>query len=164
MDKHVKAVEKLDRNELIKGNKKDTPINTRIPFAITYDRFLPIVSEIIRTKIKRNKDLKELIGSNKNEHTIVKRLNESTLKLGKCSPCFGNSRTLCSNQVITILTFKSQQTQKTYEIFHEVNSSSTYVKYLMKCTLCKPENVGKAETPFNIRLNNHRKNMQNSLL
>ena len=27
----------------------------------------------------------------------------------------------------------------------------------MKCTLCKIQYVGKAETPFNIRLNNHRK-------
>ena len=34
-----------------------------------------------------------------------------------CSPCFGNNRTLCCNQVIT-LTFKSQQTQKTYKLFH----------------------------------------------
>jgi len=27
----------------------------------------------------------------------------------------------------------------------------------MECTLCKLQYVGKAETPFNIRLNNHRK-------
>ena len=26
LDKHIKTVEKLDRNELIKANKKDTPI------------------------------------------------------------------------------------------------------------------------------------------
>ena len=29
--------------------------------------------------------------------------------------------------------------------------------YLMECTLCKVQYVGKAETPFNIQLNNHRK-------
>ena len=27
----------------------------------------------------------------------------------------------------------------------------------MECTLCKIQHVGKTETPFNIRLNNHRK-------
>ena len=27
----------------------------------------------------------------------------------------------------------------------------------MECTLCKLQYIGKAETPFNIRLNNHRK-------
>ena len=34
---------------------------------------------------------------------------------------------------------------------------SSFVFYLMECTLCKIEYVGKAETPFNIRLNNLRK-------
>ena len=29
--------------------------------------------------------------------------------------------------------------------------------YLMECTLCKIQYVGKTETPFNIRLNNHRR-------
>ena len=29
--------------------------------------------------------------------------------------------------------------------------------YLMECTLCKIQYVGKAEKPFNIRLNKHRK-------
>ena len=33
---------------------------------------------------------------------------------------------------------------------------SSFVFYLMECTLCKIEYVGKAETPFNIRLNNLR--------
>ena len=37
LDKHIRTAEKLDRNELIKGNKKDKPINTRIPLAITYN-------------------------------------------------------------------------------------------------------------------------------
>ena len=64
---------------------------------------------------KCNKNLKELIGSSKIENNIVKRINKSTLKPGKCSPCFGNSRTLCCNQVIISLTFKSHQTQKAYD-------------------------------------------------
>ena len=32
----------------------------------------------------------------------------------------------------------------------------------MECTLCKVQYVGKAETGFNIRLNNHRKDVNNS--
>ena len=35
LEKHIKTVEKLDRNEPIKGNKKDTPVTTLIPLAIT---------------------------------------------------------------------------------------------------------------------------------
>ena len=64
--------------------------------------------------------LKGLDGSNKIENNIVKRINKSTLKLEKCSPCFGNRRTLCYNQVIKTLNFKTPQTQKTYKIFREV--------------------------------------------
>ena len=33
--------------------------------------------------------------------------------------------------------------------------------YLMECALCKVQYVGKAETTFNIRLNNHRKDVNN---
>ena len=32
----------------------------------------------------------------------------------------------------------------------------------MECTLCKQQYVGKGETPFNIRLNNHRNDVKNS--
>ena len=31
----------------------------------------------------------------------------------------------------------------------------------MECTICKKHYVGKAETPFNIRLNNHRNYLKN---
>ena len=80
---------------------------------------------------KCNKNLKELIGSNKIENNIVKRINKSTLKPGKCFSSFGNSKTPCCNQVITTLTFKSQQ------------------------------NLEKVDTRFNIRLNNHRNDVKN---
>ena len=43
---------------------------------------------------------------------------------------------------------------------HEVNCSTVYVIYLMECTLCKKQYVGKSETSFNIRLNNHGKEVK----
>ena len=125
---HIKTVEKLDTNKLIKGNKKDTPINIRIQLAIAYNRFLPNISKIIQTNrnilsvnellkknfqiepvatFKSNKNLKDLIGRYKIESNIVKKINKTTLKAEKFSPGLGNSRTLCCNQVITKLTFKS---------------------------------------------------------
>ena len=33
------------------------------------------------------------------------------------------------------------------------------IMYLMECILCNKQYVGKAETSFNIRLNNHRKDV-----
>ena len=69
-------------------------------------------------------------------------------------------RTLYCKQMISSSTFKSQQTNKSYKIFHEVNCSSGYVIYIIECTLCKKQCVGKSETSFNIRLNNHHNNIE----
>ena len=63
--------------------------------------------------------------------------------------------------VISSSTFKSRRTNKSYTIFHEVNCSSTYVICPMECTLCKKQYVRKSETSFNIRLNNHHKDVKN---
>ena len=82
------------------------------------------------------------------------------MKKGKCSPCSANKRTLCCKQVTSSSTFKNQQTNKSYTIFNEVNCCSAYLIYLMECTLCKKPYVGKSETSFNIRLNNHRKDVK----
>ena len=82
------------------------------------------------------------------------------MKKGKCPPCSANNRKLCCEQVISLSTFKSQLTKKSYTIFHEVNCSSAYVIYLMECTLYKKQYIEKSETSFTIRLNNHRKDVK----
>ena len=103
--------------------------------------------------------MKKLIGSKKIKHNKLKK-HKNIMKKGKCSPCSANNRTLCCKQVIFSSTFKSQQSSKSYTIFHEINCSSAYVTYLMECTLYKKQYVGKSETSFNIRLNNHRKDVK----
>ena len=60
----------------------------------------------------------------------------------------------------TTTTFKSQQTNKTCEIFHNTNCKTEYVIYLMECKICNLQYVGKNETSFNIRLNNYRKDVK----
>ena len=52
---YAKILMKLDRYEPKKGNKKDTPISTNIPLAITYNLFLPNISKIIRNILLRKK-------------------------------------------------------------------------------------------------------------
>ena len=71
--------------------------------------------------------------------------------------CSANNGTVCCKQMISSSTFKCQQTNKSYAMFHEVNCSSAYVTHLMECTLCKMQYLGKSDTSFTIRLNNHRK-------
>ena len=102
MEKHIKTVEKLDRNELINGKKRHANKykHTRIPLSITYNQLLAIISKIIEknetyyhlnpwkhlfqnkpvTIFKHNKNFKELIDSNKIESNIVGIINKSTSK------------------------------------------------------------------------------------
>ena len=80
---------------------------------------------------------------------------------GKCEPCNTSKLSLCPKQVINTSTFQSYQTHQLYTIFRKLNCKSKFIIYLIEYTLCKIQYVGKAETAFNIRLNNHRKDVNN---
>ena len=82
------------------------------------------------------------------------------MKTGKYSSCSVKNRTLCCKQLISSSIFKSQQTNKSYTIFLEFNCSSAYDISLIEYILCKKQGVGKSETSFNIRLNDHRKDVK----
>ena len=98
-----------------------------------YNRFCPNISKVMRkhwnllsinespkemfncqpiTSFRRNKNLKELIGSNKIAKNKVKKRQIQKLKPGKCSPYLTNLRPLCCKQVRRTTTFKSQQNKK----------------------------------------------------
>ena len=64
---------------------------------------------------------------------------------------------LCCKQIVHTATFRSKQTNRIFHIYHNLNCKSKYAIYLLECTKCKIQYVGKSETEFNIRLNNHRK-------
>ena len=75
---------------------------------------------------------------------------------------WNSTRCLCCQQLISTTTkFKTNQTNKTFKIYHRVNYKSSFVIYLLECYICNIQYVGKSETPFNIRLNNHRKDVKN---
>ena len=58
------------------------------------------------------------------------------------------------------LTFESIQINKKLCICHKISCKSNYVIFLLECLLCKIQYAGKSETPFHIRLNNHRKDIK----
>ena len=79
------------------------------------------------------------------------------LNTGKFQPCFGRSGNLCGKQIKTTTSFKSDNTGKVYDIYHNVNCKLSNLIYLMECTLCeKKQYVGKCEWSFNRRINSHR--------
>ena len=73
--------------------------------------------------------------------------------------CHSKIGNLCCKQVKHTNTFPSTVTKRTYNICNKLNCKSSYLIYLMECTLCKRQYTGKSETTFNIRSNNHRKDV-----
>ena len=65
------------------------------------------------------------------------------------------------SQLISTTTFKSNQTNKLFKIHQKVNCKSSFVIYVLEYYICNIQYIGKSET-FNIRLNNHRKDVKNS--
>ena len=90
----LSKVKTIDRNELPKEKTHDKEAQNKTPLVLTYNRFLPNISNIVRkhwnvlnisrtlqglfqeepiTAFKTNRNLKELIGSNCIENGKVKR-------------------------------------------------------------------------------------------
>ena len=73
---------------------------------------------------------------------------------------FFKFKALCCKQAIKTEHFKSSQTNRTFRIFQKAICKSNFIIYILECELCKIQYVGKAETTFNIWLNNHRKDVK----
>ena len=64
-------------------------------------------------------------------------------------------------QVVNTNTFKSNQTKRIFNIYHTITCKSQWIIYLLECILCNVQYVGKSETKFNTRLNNHWQDVSN---
>ena len=105
---------------------------------------------------RRNKILRDIIGTKLFENGEVKRKYTKKIQ-GKCTPQLANSRTLSCKQIAHTKTFRISKTNRIFHVYHNLNCKSRYVIYLLECMKCKIQYVGKEETEFNIRLNNHQK-------
>ena len=133
LDQHISAVEKLDRNEIVKEKVIEKPKQTCISLTLTYNRFCTNISKVIWkhsnflnineslkeifdcqpiTAFRQNKNLTELIGSNKIEKNKVKKRQLQKLKPGKCSPYLTNLRSLCCKQIQKKLVLKINKSKK----------------------------------------------------
>ena len=77
--------------------------------------------------------------------------------MGKCSPCNTKAGNLSCKQLLETTQFHSNKTNKSDQIFQDVNCKSKLVIYLMECTKRRLQYIGKSETQLNIRIDNHRK-------
>ena len=78
---------------------------------------------------------------------------------GKCIHCKSGMQSLCCLQVQNAHLFCSQQNGWIFTIFHQVNCKNDFVIYLLECKKCHIQCVVKAEADFNLRLNNHHKDV-----
>ena len=171
----IERVAKEKRDDLL--HYKDKTPMTKIPFAVTYNSQLPNIKEAIdkhwdilkinprlgqvfnekpMIAFRKNKNLKDIL-EQKNIRTgkVERKLNIKNKK-GWCRPCHSRNFNLCCQQVKNTNSFKSNQTNEEFKIFHQVSCKSKFVIYLIECVLCAIQYVGKSEWPMNIRLNKHR--------
>ena len=72
------------------------------------------------TALKRSKNIQEIIETHWIENGAVKK-DLKTLEERKCTSCRSKAGNICCKQVKTTTTIKSQQTNKTWKIFHNTN-------------------------------------------
>ena len=170
----IEKAHNIPRETLLTNNKviKDR----KLPIIVTYNKNLPNITKAIddnwhilsinhtiseyfsekpRITYRRNQNLGNILG----RHTLKNNKIVSKFKptQGKCQPCLSRRNNLCCKQMATTTNFTNRKTGRQFQIYHTVNCKSVHVIYLIECILClfKPY-VGKCETSFNLRLNNHR--------
>ena len=116
--------------QIDKTKKKETA--TTIPLLLKHNRTLPKIKEIVM------------------KHWHLLHINPNLAEIIQNSPILVKT---------SETTFRSNQTNIIFQIYHNLNCKSKYVIYLLKCIKCTIQCVGKAETEFNIRLNNHREDV-----
>ena len=167
---------KLQPRDALLQYKEKTPLD-RVPCVVTYNPRLPNIKEAINKNwdllkinptletvfekkpvmaFKRNQNLKDLIGQKTILNNKVVRTSDIRKKKGWCSPCNSHGNNICCKHVKNTNTFRSNKTNREYKIYHRVNCRSKFVIYLMECSRCKLQYVGKSEWTLNIRINKHR--------
>ena len=137
-------------------NVKRTISNNRNLLHINQE-FKDVFQEPPILAFRRNRNLYDLLGCKNIVDGKVQRLSKKK-KNGFSTKYFSKSGNLCCKQVVHTQSFKSSVTQKTY-IFHDLNCKSKLLIYLVECRICRIQYIGKSETEFNIRLNNHLKDV-----
>ena len=102
------------------------------------------------TAFKRSKNLQEIIGG----HTVKLRkvFKKSLDKLnGKSMPCSSTRPLLCCTQRVSTQTFKSEQTKRTFNIFHKLTRKSICHLFNGMHIIQNPLRR-KILDPFNLRL------------
>ena len=138
---------------------KTTQKTQVLPLTGTYDRTLPNIKQITRNQwfimktnkalektfsietiitFRENKSLKQVIEGNTTQNDKNIKKSSSRYKR-KCTPCKSG-----------IQSFRSQQNERMFNIFHQIDLKSDFAIYFLECHKCHITNVSKAKTNFNL--------------
>ena len=168
IQRQVSKANAVSRPELLKNRQRET--DDRIPLVVTYNRTLPDIQSILKKHwhiLQLEPTLKECFKNppilafrrNKNVGDMLKKTTKEQ-KCGHSKPCTINSRYKCCKQMTDTSSFKSQQTGKVYKIYNEADCKSKKVIYLLECTKCRLQYVGKSEPPFHFRMAQYRSDIK----
>lgn len=79
-----------------------------------------------------------------------------------CKPCGCTGCSWC-RKIDSTTTFLDSKGERTFKIYHRLDCHSAWVINMIKCKICKLLYIGKSETKCNIRFNNHRSHIRNSI-
>ena len=137
MIQQIQKVDQLDRKQPLHQQKRHD--KQCILLSVTYSQTLPYLKDILTKHwhilqadqsckktfgtlpiiaFRKGTSLKQIIGTNTihNNEKLIKTKNNHYA--GKCVPC-NSTRCLCCQQRISTTTFKSNQTNKTFKIYHQ---------------------------------------------
>ena len=162
----------MDKQKLLKEKTKKQ--SNRIPLVLTHNRTLPHVNRATTNNwnlLHINQEFKDLFQEapivtfrrNRNINGLLGWRNIVDGKLQRQSMRKEiRFSTKCFSKLGNLL--KTMWHKKTYHMLHDLNCKSKLLIYIMEFRICRIPYVGKCETQLNIRLNNHRRdvNRQNS--
>ena len=106
-------------------------------------------ADIAMLTFRRSRNVNDITGSNNILHNRTIKTAPLAKTIQLCQPC-NHINSLCCKFLYSTTTFTSHITNNTYNIYHKTNCRSKNVIYLLQCTLCSLQYVGKSETPFNL--------------
>ncbi|GFR97937.1 hypothetical protein ElyMa_002757800 [Elysia marginata] len=171
IQKAIHKAKEIPRSTAIQRCRLPETQKDRIPFVITYNPALPIISSILKNTSPfsiYHLDVEEQYPTSQWQPSIhQKNLWESLVhaNLQKAHIC-GNRpcnirRCLTCRLITTASQFTSTVTGKTYNILHNLSCDSYNIIYLIACTKCKKQSVGLTPQTLRKRFNTHRSNFNN---
>ena len=144
----------ISQDEALKPSEKKS--ESRIPLVVTYNPDSRPIRKIVNNHweiFKQDERLKKVF---KNRPLIAYRKPENLKDLlvrskfvyeeeqvGSCSACRDLRCSWCSS-IRNTDSFQSENTKRSFKIFHKVNCKAAKVIYLATCKCCRKQYVGKA--------------------